>query len=306
MIRTFSANPDPPPDNGQLADRLDEIAELLDAQQANPYRAQAYRRAAETLRGLEKPVHEILALEGTAGLTELPGIGPSLARSLDRLAKTGRLPLLEQLRGVFGPEEKLATVPGIGPKTAARIHQSLGIETLVDLQAAAYDGRLAQVPGMGTKRLRAVRESLAGRFRRPPRLARSRAAAPQDPVLIEELLSVDEEYRRKAEADRLLRVAPRRFNPGRKAWLPILRTRRGDRDYTALYSNSARAHELDALRDWVIIYRTSQGGGGQGGGGQSGGGQWTVMTSRFGPLEGRRIIRGLEQECADHYARGAG
>ena len=296
MIRTLFPKSDLPADNGQLADRLEEIAELLDAQQANPYRAQAYRTAAETVRGLPRPVTEILAVEGKEGLTELPGIGPSLARTLERLAKTGRLPLLEQLRSVYGPEDKIASVPGIGPKTAATIHHSLGIETLADLQAAAYDGRLAQVPGIGIKRLRSVRESLAGRFRRPARVARSQAAQLQEPVSVEELLSVDDEYRRKAEADRLLRVAPRRFNPTRKAWLPILRTRRGDHDYTALFSNSARAHELDALGDWVVVYRTSQ----------SGGGQWTVMTSRFGPLEGRRIIRGLERECAVHYANGPG
>lgn len=137
----------------------------------------AYRTAADTLRGLARPVHEIVAFDGSEALTELPGIGPSLARSLERLTKTGRLPLLEQLRGVYGPEEKIATVPGIGPKTAARIHQSLGISTLAELQAAAYDGRLAQVPGMGTKRLRAVRESLAGRFRRPARLVRAGRAS---------------------------------------------------------------------------------------------------------------------------------
>jgi hypothetical protein len=176
----------------------------------------------------------------------------------------------------------------------------LGIETLADLQAAAHDGRLAQVPGMGTKRLRSVRESLTGRFRQPPRLSRERSSQsktgePKEPVSVEELLSVDEEYRRKAKADRLLRIAPRRFNPTRKAWLPILHTGRGDHDYTALYSNSARAHEFDALCDWVVIYRSPQ----------SGGGQWTAMTSRFGALQGCRIIRGLEKECADHYARVA-
>jgi predicted flap endonuclease-1-like 5' DNA nuclease len=299
MIRTFTLNTNPrPPDNDQLAARLDEIAELLDAQQANPHRAQAYRTAALTIRGLPRPVHEILAAEGTVGLTALPGIGTSLARSLERLVLTGRLALLEQLRGVFGPEDKLASVPGIGPKTAARIHQTLGIETLADLQAAAYDGRLSQVPGLGTKRLRAIRESLTGRFRRPGRVAHSKvggtnSAKPAEPVPVEELLSVDDEYRVKTKLDRLLRIAPRRFNPDNKAWLPILHTRRGKHEYTALFSNSARAHEFDALHDWVIIYRSPQ----------TGGGQWTAMTSRFGDLQGRRIIRGLERECAQYYER---
>jgi predicted flap endonuclease-1-like 5' DNA nuclease len=288
------------PDNGHLADQLNEIAELLDAQLANPYRVQSYRTAAQTVRDLPRPIHEILAAEGPVGLTELPGIGLSLARSLERLVMTGRLALLEQLRGTYGPEDKLATVAGIGPKMAARIYQMLGIETLADLEAAACDGRLAQVPGMGAKRLRAVRESLTGRFRQPPRLAGGRSSqsktdGPKERVPVEELLSVDSEYRRKAKADRLLRIAPRRFNPTRKAWLPILHTHRGDHEYTVLYSNSARAHEFDALCDWVVICRSPQ----------SGGGQWTAMTSRFGDLQGSRIIGGREKECADHYARVA-
>ncbi len=301
MIQSLSPSAEPLlPDNGQLADRLNEIAELLDAQQANPYRAQSYRTAAQTVRGLPRRVHEILATDGPIGLTELPGIGPSLARSLERLVKTGRLALLEQLRGRYGPKDKLATVAGIGPKMAARIYQTLGIETLADFEAAAYDGRLAQVPGMGAKRLRAVRESLTGRFRQPPRRAGGRSSqsktdGPTERVPVEELLSVDAEYRSKAKADRLLRIAPRRFNPTRKAWLPILHTRRVDREYTAFYSNSARAHEFDALGDWVVINRSPQ----------SGGGQWTAMTSRFGDLQGTRIIRGREKDCADHYARVA-
>ena len=108
-----------------------------------------YRTAADTILAMERPVHEIVAFDGSQALTELPGIGASLARSLEQLTKTGRLPLLEQLRGVYGPEEKIATVPGIGPKTAARIHQSLGISTLAELQAAAYDGRLAKFPEWG-------------------------------------------------------------------------------------------------------------------------------------------------------------
>jgi len=130
------------------------------------FRRQAYRAAAETVRRLTQPVQQILGEEGMAALTRLPGIGTSIARTLKRLSETGRAPLLDQLRASFGPEEKLATVPGIGPKTAALIHAVLGIDTLSDLHAAAYDGRLTRVPGIGRKRLQAVRESLAGRFRR--------------------------------------------------------------------------------------------------------------------------------------------
>jgi hypothetical protein len=287
-----------PLDNEQLAHCLDEIADLLDAQSANLFRRHAYRAAADTVRRLTQPISQILVEEGTTALTRLPGIGISIARTLERLCETGHAPLLDQLRAVFGPEEKLATIPGIGPKTAASIHSLLGIETLSDLQAAAYDGRLNRVPGIGRKRLQAVRETLAGRFRRPLRFAKQAGGNAQELSagdkrrLVADLLSVDEEYRRRAEIDSLLRVAPRRFNPNREAWLPILETERLGRRYKAIYSNTARAHELDTVRDWVVISRDVAGGEGQ----------WTVLTSRFGKLRGRRIVRGLERECANYYA----
>lgn len=283
-----------PMSNDELAARLDELAELLETQHANPYRVRAYRAAAATLRKLTEPVADLLQREGITGLTELPSIGDSLARAVERLVHTGRLGLLDQLRGEVDPERILATVPGIGPKTAARIHAELGIETLPELEAAAYDGRLAGLAGMGDKRLRAVRESLAGRFRRHPLVPKPRApSSTTDIPDVEELLNVDEEYRRKAAADRLVRIAPRRFNPTGEAWLPILHTHRGDRHYAAMYSNTARAHELGCTKDWVVIYREGHGEEGQ----------WTVVTGLFGLLKGRRVVRGREAECLEFFKR---
>lgn len=282
-----------PLSNSDLAERLDEMAELLDARHDNPYRVRAYHTAADTLRKLTEPVADILEREGMDGLTALPGIGDSLAQSIERLAHTGRLGLLEELRGRIDPERVLATVPGIGSKTAAKIHEQLDIESLADLEAAAYDGRLARLEGLGDKRLRAVRDSLAGRFRHRSQLTELHSGrSPKDVPDVAELLDVDEEYRRKAAADRLLRVAPRRFNPTGEAWLPILHTHRGDRHYAAMYSNTARAHELGCINDWVVIFREGQGEAGQ----------WTVVTSRFGSLKGRRIVRGREAECDEFYA----
>lgn len=296
MIQSRPPESQPPLSNTAIAARLDEVAELLEGQHANPFRVRAYRTAAETIRSLAQPVHELLVREGPEALQQLPGIGASLQRSIERLATTGRLGLLERLRGDTAAEDLFATVPGIGPKTAARIHDELGIETLAELEAAAYDGRLAHIPGMGTKKLEAVRDSLAGRFRRWRRPVPAASAPPAgDLPPVDELLNVDAEYRRKAEADRLPRIAPRRFNPSHEAWLSILHAHRGERHYTALYSNTARAHELGTVKDWVVIYRDDHGGDGQ----------WTVITSQFGDLRGRRIVRGREAECREFYARQA-
>jgi hypothetical protein len=280
--------------NQQVASRLEEIAELLESQDANPFRVRAYRSASETLRRTDRRVSEILEDEGVNGLIRFSGIGRSLARAIEQLALTGQLALLSRLRGDMAPERLFATVATIGQELARRIHEQLGIESLADLEVVAYDGRLAAVEGMGRGRIRAVRESLAGRFRERPHIPESRRQplrSPEPPVA--ELLAIDEEYRRKAAADRLMRIAPRRFNPTGEAWLPVLHTQRDERHYTALYSNTARAHELGTTRDWVVIYRDDR----------KGDGQWTVVTARYGPVKTMRIVRGRENECEDHYFR---
>src|SRR5262249_35223696 len=97
-----------------------------------------------------------------------PGIGPKLARSIEMLAITGRLPLLDRLLGENQPEALLATVPGVGPELVRRIYEKLGVRSLEDLERAAHDGRLAEVPGMGAKRRAGIRDTLAGRLGRRP------------------------------------------------------------------------------------------------------------------------------------------
>jgi len=282
-----------PPSNEQLASALEEVAGLLEAQGANPYRVRAYRNGAATARASQGALAAVWGAEGLPGLTRLPAIGQSLARALEQLIRNGRLPLLDQLRGDDRAERSFATVPDIGPGLARRIHEQLGIETLAELQAAASDGRLADVPGMGAKRIRAVRESLAGRFpRRAPPGPPAPTAQASAQVPVAELLDVDAEYRRRSAENRLPRIAPRRLNPRAEAWLPVLHTQRQGRHYTALFSNTARAHELGTIHDWVVIYRDDD----------RGAGRWTVITSHYGRLRGRRIVRGREAECAEHYA----
>jgi Holliday junction resolvasome RuvABC DNA-binding subunit len=286
-----------PPDNDRVAAVLVEAAGLLETQGANPYRVRAYRNAAKTLRALSEPVWKIVHREGVDGLMRLPTIGKSLAHSILHLVQSGNLPLLDRLRGENDAERLFATVANIGPKLAHRIHEELGIETLAELASASADGRLARVPGMGAKRLRAVRESLLGRFRAiGPALQTSMRVPDEGPSLVPvgELLDVDRQYRRLARQGRLPRIAPRRFNPTGDAWLPVLHTERESRHYTALFSNTARAHELGTVHDWVVIYRDDD----------DHSGCWTVITARYGPLHGQRIVRGHEAESADFYRSG--
>ena len=277
--------------NEAMASQLEAVADLLEAQYANPYRVQAYRTAAVTLRGLDIPAWVLLTRDGLEGLIRLPGIGQSIAHSIEQMAQTGSLRLLARLRGETEPEQILATVPGIGPRLAERIHEEIGVESLRELEEAAYDGRLTRVPGFGLKRLRGVRESLAGRLHRSTRTPPKPRQAIRDMPPIEDLLSVDFEYREKAREKELPRIAPRQFNPTNEAWLPVLHTQRGAMHYTALFSNTARAHQLGMNFDWVVIYRDDK----------DGDGQWTVITGRFGPLLGKRLVRGREDECEAYY-----
>jgi hypothetical protein len=274
--------------NADIATRLEEVADVLEAQHANPYRVQAYRRAAMTMRNCGRPVSDIVGKEGVEGLQELPGIGESLSRTIHQLFTTGRLPMLERLRGESDPVGLLTSVPGIGRRLAERLHADLGIASLEELEAAAHDGRLAGIEGFGSKRIAGIRDSLAGRLGRVRKTAPP-TVAPEPSV--SEILAVDREYRLKAEADELPKLAPRRFNPQHEAWLPILHTMRGDRHYTALFSNTAHAHQAGKTHDWVVIYY-------DGGRGER---QCTVITSERGTMKGRRIVRGREAECTAHY-----
>lgn len=271
--------------NDEIADRLDEIAALLEGQRANPYRVRAYRRAASTMRRLVVSASQVLEAEGQIGLERLPGIGPSLARTIRDILAHGYSPILERLRGENDAVHIFASVPGIGPRLAARLHDELRLDTLAELEAAAHDGRLEEIAGFGPKRLSGIRDTLARRLARIKWIdASAETAAPPD---VDELLDVDREYREKVNARALPLIAPRRFNPERRAWLPILHTERAGRHYTALFSNSARAHQLSKTGDWVVIYCDD---------GQREH-QWTVITAAFGPLRGRRIVRGREAEC---------
>lgn len=276
--------------NLRVAERLAEVARILEAQGANIFRVGAYRRAAAMLRGLDRPLDEIVRTEGLDGLQKLPGISETLAQFIHQLVVTGRLPMLDRLRGDSDPVAMLRTVPGIGIVMAERLHNRLGIETLEELETAAYNGRLAKVTKFGEKRIAGIRDSLASRLGRVrPQINWLDGRQPS----VDEVLDVDEEYRTKTAQNLLPKIAPRRLNPQHKAWLPILHTSRHKRHYTALFSNTPRAHELIKTSDWVVVYYDH-------GDGER---QCTVVTATHDSLRGKRIVRGRESECLDYYHR---
>jgi DNA polymerase (family X) len=270
--------------NHWVAERLRQAASILTAQGANPFRVSAYRRAADAIQQLETDIREVARAGGHTALEAIPGVGPSIAGAVAEMLATGQWTFLERLKGSADPEALFCSVPGIGPDLAHRIQETLHLESLEGLEAAAHDGRLRQVRGFGARRVAIVRSALAellARIRPPP-------ARIGDEPSVELLLDVDGEYREKAGKGALRKIAPKRFNPGGEAWLPVLHSVRGGWHFTALYSNTAQAHRLGRTTDWVVLYFHHD---------AKPEGRRTVVTETQGPGRGRRVVRGREDEC---------
>lgn len=275
--------------NSDFADKLREMATLLELQGADHFRVGAYRKAAATLTAHDEQAATIIERQGPEGLQALSGIGASLAQAIAEMVRTGSWARLERLRGSLDPEQVFQTVPGIGPRLAHLIHETLHLDTLEGLEMAAHDGRLESVSGVGARRAAMIRAALAAMLVRKRPLSRETTLAPP----VDLILDVDGAYRAAAERGELEKIAPRRFNPEGRAWLPILHTTRDGWHFTALYSNTARAHELGRTGDWVVLFFHRD---------DYGESLCTVVTERGGPLAGRRVVRGREAECRAFYA----
>jgi DNA polymerase (family 10) len=281
--------------NEEIADTLDHVADLLELEGESSFRVRSYRNAAQTIRDLDTPVSTLMKQDGEHVLKDLPGIGDRLAGSIKEIVTTGRLGLAERLEHETWPGQLFTEVPGLGPELARRIHDQLKINSLGELEVAAHDGRLEQVEGIGPQRAEGVRIALAGMLSQSSR-RRLRQALPEETPKQERpsvglLLEIDEEYRRKAERDQLRKIAPKRFNPEGKAWLPVMHTKRQGWSFTVLFSNTALAHRSGKTHDWVVIYCEKTGE-------QQ---QCTIVTTERGPLAGKRVIRGRERECREYY-----
>ena len=139
-----------PVHNSDVTNALNSLADLAEINGANEFRVRAYRDAAQTIDGLPRNLSEMVA-EGE-DLSELPGIGESIAEKIEEIVQTGRLKQLERLqKKVPGELRELLAVPGLGPKRVKLLHDHLGIEDRDDLAAAARDGRVRQLKGLGPK-----------------------------------------------------------------------------------------------------------------------------------------------------------
>jgi DNA polymerase/3'-5' exonuclease PolX len=154
--------------NDEIADTLDHVADLLEVEHKNTFRVRSYRNA----------------------------------------AATGRFGLEDQLESEVQPGTLFTEVPGIGPELAKRIHERLGISTLEELETAAHDGRLERIEGIGVERAEGVHIALAGMLSRSSRRQLRQATEPnasstEDRPSADSLLAIDDEYRTRPEHARL-------------------------------------------------------------------------------------------------------
>lgn len=145
-------------ENSQIADRLESFAVLLELADANPYMARAYRRAAETIRAAAVPVRELVA-SGRA--RQLRGIGPGIEARVRELVETGEIAELSELERDLAPDlVGLGRYLGLGAKRSVEVARSLGVRTAEEFREAAAAGRLRTVPGIGPKTEARLREAL--------------------------------------------------------------------------------------------------------------------------------------------------
>ena len=137
-----------PVQNADIARIFTEVADLLEIEDANPFRVRAYRTAAQTLRQESRRVADMVA-DG-ADLSELENIGEDLAGKIETIVETGSLSLLEELEGrTPAPLADLMHIEGLGPKRVRRLHEELGITTREELKAAAEQEKIRALEGFG-------------------------------------------------------------------------------------------------------------------------------------------------------------
>jgi DNA polymerase (family X) len=153
------------PRNADVAEQLELLSDILELEGEAAYRLLAYRRAAALVREQSGLVAE-LALEGKA--KELPGIGKTIEGKIVEIVNEGEIRALTKHKALVPPDVvQFTRLPGLGPKTARKIWQELGVTTLTDLKAAAKAERLRVLPGIGAKLEERIVKELSGKRKAP-------------------------------------------------------------------------------------------------------------------------------------------
>jgi len=147
--------------NEEIARRFNRMASLMEVRGEDSFRIRSYRMAAEAIETWPASLKQIAKQEGAAGLQEIPGVGKAIAGKIVELIETSTFEAWERLTAET-PETilDLMELPGVGPKTAAMLHQKFKIASLDDLRKFAAGGGLEMVDGIGSKTAARIRGSL--------------------------------------------------------------------------------------------------------------------------------------------------
>ncbi|HYK22410.1 MAG TPA: helix-hairpin-helix domain-containing protein [Pyrinomonadaceae bacterium] len=148
-------------DNQEIARRFYRLAALMEIRGDDPFRWRSYRNAAEAIEVWPTPLKEIAEKEGMAGLQEIPGVGKAIAAKVIDLLNRGTFDAWDRLTAET-PETvlDLTEIHGIGPKTAAQLHQRFKVSSLSDLKTFVASGGLDMVDGIGAKTAEKIKEAL--------------------------------------------------------------------------------------------------------------------------------------------------
>jgi DNA polymerase (family 10) len=194
-------------DNPHIARTLEEIADILEIQNANPFRIRAYRNAVRTVEAQAVPLRRLV--EEGRPLTDLPGIGKEMAAHIREMVETGTLGFRDELLAEV-PRSliELMRLPGLGPKKARKLFDDLGIGSVEALEEAAKANRIAGVPGFGAKTQEKILAGIQEHRQHSSRLLISDAERSVEPLLawlrelpagVLERLEVAGSYRRRCE-----------------------------------------------------------------------------------------------------------
>jgi len=147
--------------NEAIARRFYRLAALMEVRGDDPFRLRSYRNAAEAIEVWPTSLKEISENEGISGLQTIPGVGKAIAGKVIELLDRGSFDAWDRLTAET-PESvlELLEVPGIGPKTAALLHEKFKVSSLADLKKFVEEGGLALVDGVGPKTAERIKETL--------------------------------------------------------------------------------------------------------------------------------------------------
>ena len=148
--------------NEQIARRFNRMASLMEVRGEDSFRIRSYRMAAEAIETWPTEMQEIVNRQGASGLQEIPGVGKAIAGKIIELLEKGTFDAWNRLT-TETPETvlDLLELPGVGPKTAATLHQNFKIASLDDLRRFVEGGGLETVDGIGPKSAARIKDSLA-------------------------------------------------------------------------------------------------------------------------------------------------